>query len=245
MRVAVISDIHSNMDALNAVLEDISQNRVDDIISLGDNIGYGAEPEKVILTLKVKSITSVLGNHELAFLSRDYLKTFNPYARKALEINKKMISETGAEFIAGLKAHMVRYGARFVHGMPPDFVGRYILKIADEAVGRMMADLKERISFVGHTHQLRIFEYCDGKLEIKKFRKMTFPLAKTSRYIINTGSVGQPRDGYNEAKYVIWDSGQNTVESRHVAYDIQNASKKMKKAGIPKRYVVLLEKAKR
>jgi diadenosine tetraphosphatase ApaH/serine/threonine PP2A family protein phosphatase len=116
--------------------------------------------------------------------------------------------------------------------------------VVDEAVGRMMVDLMEMITFVGHTHQLKIYKYCKEMLESKKFRKMIFPLAKTSRYIINIGSVGQPRDGYNKAKYAIWDSEQNTVESRHVDYDIAKAAKKMKRTGISKRYVVLLEKAK-
>ncbi|MCP4024337.1 MAG: metallophosphoesterase [Desulfobacteraceae bacterium] len=243
MRLAVISDIHSNMEALTAVLEDISKNKIDKTISLGDNIGYGPEPEEVILELEKRSILSVLGNHELAFLDDQYLKTFNPYARKALEINRRLISPHGQAFIESLPPYLVKYDARFVHGVPPDFIGKYIIKLADKALEHIMCDLSQRVSFVGHTHQSRIYMYSNGKLKTKKLRKMTFSLAKTSRYIINTGSVGQPRDGYNEAKYVIWDSEQNTVESRHIAYDCQKASEKIKKAGIPKRYADQLIKA--
>ena len=119
MRLAVISDIHSNLDAFQAVLDDISKQSIDDVISLGDNIGYGAQPEEIIVSLKRHSISSVLGNHELAVLDEGYLRTFNPYARKALIINKKKLSDPAKRYISTLKPCLVRYGCRFVHGVPP------------------------------------------------------------------------------------------------------------------------------
>lgn len=243
MRLAVISDIHSNLDAFKAVMDDISKQAVDDVISLGDNIGYGAEPEEIIVNLNRYAISSVLGNHELAILNEDYLKTFNPHARKALVINKNKLSDPAIDYISTLPPCLVRYGCRFVHGVPPDTVTIYIFNEPDQNLIRIMKQLKERITFVGHTHQLGVYELYQGVLKKKIFLKSTVSLAKSRRYIINTGSVGQPRDGYNEAKYVIWDSARNNVEPRFVSYDYHKAAKKIKKAGIPKRYADLLEKA--
>ncbi|MEN8212119.1 MAG: metallophosphoesterase family protein [Thermodesulfobacteriota bacterium] len=240
MRLAVISDIHSNLDALMAVLDDISKLKIDDIISLGDNIGYGAQPEEIIENLKHYSITSVLGNHELALLDNDYLKTFGPFARKALKINKKLLSDKALRYIATLQPCLVRYGCRFVHGMPPDIIARYILSESDEKLINIMEQLKQKITFVGHTHQLAVYELNQGVLKKKKLLKCRLSLAKSGRYIINTGSVGQPRDSYNEAKYIIWDSDRYTIETRFVPYDYHNAAKMIQKAGIPKQYAEML-----
>ncbi|CCK81876.1 metallophosphoesterase family protein [Desulfobacula toluolica] len=243
MRLAVISDVHSNLDAFQAVMADISTQAIDDIISLGDNIGYGAQPEEVIAGLKRHDISSVLGNHELALLDKDYLATFNPYARKALVINQKKLSDPAKYYVSTLKFCLVRYGCRFVHGVPPDNIARYVFHESDKRLIQIMELIKQRIAFVGHTHQLRIYELDRGNLKKKSFMKSTVPLEKNRRYIINSGSVGQPRDGYNEAKYVVWDSVRQSVTSRFVPYDYHAAAKKIKKAGIPGLYADQLEKS--
>ncbi len=245
MRLAVISDIHSNLDAFTAVLNDISKLKIDDIICLGDNIGYGAQPEEVIVNLKRHGVSSVLGNHELAILDKDYLKTFGPFAGKALTINRKKMSDQALRYIAGLQPCLVRYDCRFVHGVPPDTIARYIFHESKPRIINIMARLKQRITFVGHTHQLAVYELDHGVLKKKNILKCRLSLAKSRRYIINTGSVGQPRDGYNEAKYIIWDSDQYTIESRLVPYDYHNAAKMIIKAGIPKQYAEILKKSKR
>jgi len=243
MRLAVISDIHSNLEAFQAVMDDISKLSIDDTVSLGDNIGYGAQPEEIIENLERYNISSVLGNHELAILDKDYLKTFGPFARKALKINKKKMSDQALSYIAELPPCLVRYGCCFVHGLPPDNIAKYIFNESKPRLINIMALLKQKISFVGHTHQLAIYELDQGVLKKKKLLKCRLSLAKSSRYIINTGSVGQPRDSYNEAKYVIWDSDRYTIESRFVPYDHNNAAKKIKKAGIPRQYAYILKKS--
>lgn len=243
MRLAVISDIHSNLDAFKAVLSDISTRCVNDIISLGDNIGYGPEPEEVIVNLKRYDITSVLGNHEIALMDDTYLQTFNPYAKKALRINKNMLSTAALQYISRFKPCLVRHRCRFVHGVPPDTVARYIFNEPDLKLIRIMGRLKQRITFVGHTHESVIYELDQETLKRKVLIKLTVSLAKSRKYIVNIGSVGQPRDGYNEAKYVIWDSDKGTIESRFVSYDYHLAAKKIIQAGIPKQYAVQLEKA--
>jgi predicted phosphodiesterase len=243
MRIAVLSDIHSNMEALGAVLDDIACCGIDQVISLGDNIGYGPEPEQVILTLKQNSILSVLGNHERALLDKNFSTLFNAPAKKALLINKKLLSKASIDYLFTLAPFLVRHGARFVHGVPPDLVDRYVFKQKTASLVHIMNALKERISFVGHTHELMIYASGPGGLKKENFKKKRVSLAKGYKYIINTGSVGQPRDGYNEAKYVVWDSMEDTIESRFVPYDIPGVVRKMKKAGIPMQYAALLEKA--
>jgi predicted phosphodiesterase len=244
MRLAVVSDIHSNLDAFRAVLYDISKLKIDDIISLGDNIGYGAQPEEIIVNLKRYNIASVLGNHELAILDKDYLNTFAPKAKKAMKINKGRMSDQALKYISTLQPCLIRYDCRFVHGMPPDTVARYIFNESDKKIINIMTRLKQKITFIGHTHQLALYELDQGVVKKKKLLKVRLSLAKSRRYIINSGSVGQPRDGYNEAKYVIWDSNQYTIESRFVPYDYHNAAKKIIKAGIPDVYADVLAKSK-
>jgi len=240
MRLAVISDIHSNLDAFTAVMDDISKLKIDDIISLGDNIGYGAQPEEVIKNLKHHRISSVLGNHELAILDKNYFKTFGPFAGKALKINKKRMSNHSLRYIAGLQPCLVRYDCRFVHGLPPDTITKYIFNEPEKRIINIMSRLKQKITFVGHTHQMAIYGLDHGVLKKKKLLKCRLSLAKSRRYIINTGSVGQPRDSYNEAKYIIWDSDHYTIESRFVPYDYHNAARMIIKAGIPKQYAEVL-----
>jgi len=248
MRIAVLSDIHSNMEAFSAVLDDIEGAAkegapIEQVISLGDNIGYGPEPEEVILRLKRDQIPSVMGNHERALADETFCKPFNPSAKKALLINRQLLSKVSIDYISTLAPFLICHGARFVHGVPPDHVDRYVFKEKKASLIHIMDTLKERISFVGHTHELMVYELGPGGLKKKNFEKKRVFLAKEYKYIINTGSVGQPRDGYNEAKYVVWDSMENTIEPRFVPYDVRSVVKKMKKVGIPIQYALVLLKA--
>ncbi len=252
MRIAVLSDIHSNMDAFSAVLDDIEGaaregGPIDQVISLGDNIGYGPEPEEVMLRLKQDKIPSVLGNHERALVDEKFCKPFNPSAKKALLINKQLLSQASIDHISTLAPFLICHGARFVHGVPPDLVDQYVFKTKKASLIHIMDTLKELISFVGHTHELMVYELgppgLKKGLKKKSFEKKRVFLAKEYKYIINTGSVGQPRDGYNKAKYVIWDSMANTIEPRFVSYEVRSVVEKMKKVGIPIQYALLLLKA--
>jgi diadenosine tetraphosphatase ApaH/serine/threonine PP2A family protein phosphatase len=242
MRVAIISDIHSNMDALAAVEEDMQFWGVEQIISLGDNIGYGPEPGPVIDWLWSRKVTSVMGNHEKALVNPVFLEGFAPPARTALEINRQMLSKFACQWIETLPAFLVFQGARFVHGMPPDMSDVCVTHQADRRIVHIMSALQEHICFVGHTHVPGIYQVDGQGVKKKKFEKTRVFLANQSRYIINIGSVGQPRDGYNKAKYVIWDSDAPSVVSRSVSYDVQKTAAKIRAAGIPLMYARLLEK---
>ncbi len=237
MKLAILSDIHSNLEALESVLNDIKKNKlIERIISLGDNIGYGADPEKVIRTIRKENIDSVLGNHELACSNGDHLITFNKRAKKALLINKNLLSQESLEYISNLPTYLIYDNCRFVHGLPPKSTTKYVTYEAKAKLAQIMEDLPERITFVGHTHNLGVYEYSNGAIIIREIKKKKLSLDKNSSYIVNTGSVGQPRNNGIKAEYIIWDSDEETIESRYVEYDNKKAAKKILKVGIPPIY---------
>lgn len=240
MRIAVVSDIHANMDALAAVMADISRTGAERIVSLGDNIGYGPEPEEVMETLAEHDIPSVMGNHERALADPVFLRGFNPHARKALEINRVLLSGASLERIGALPLFRVIRGARFVHGVPPDLPDQYVHRLSLTRLGHIMDAQAESITFVGHTHRLALYESGSRGLEVKKNPRSRVFLDKSTRYIINSGSVGQPRGRCKEAVYLIWDSEDHWIEPRGVAYDTARTIRLMAACGIPEVYRDLL-----
>jgi predicted phosphodiesterase len=233
MRIAIISDIHGNMDAFQQVLIDIKESFIDAIFCLGDNIGYGPEPEDVLRVLQQEPIVSVLGNHEMACIDSAMLHWFNPAAAESLKKTIQMLSPGSLKFISGLKKSIVSHGCRFVHGFPPDSPIIYLFQVSNKNICQFMAQMKERICFIGHTHELRIIEF-DGKTCIPDLlKKGVTQLNEQCHYIVNVGSVGQPRDGDNHAKYVIWDTDRDIIDVRFVRYDIEKVVKKIIAAGLP------------
>lgn len=233
MRIAIISDIHGNLEAFEQVLADIEKYHVDDIISLGDHIGYGPDPERVIRRVRQDELTAVQGNHELAVIKPAYLEWFNRAAQKSLNITQKHLSPQSIDFIASLKNHRTAYGCRFVHGFPPDSVMTYLFQLSDEEKTQALKRLTERRCFIGHTHTLDIVSYGRQGLKSGQLKEGLHKLNSQRKYIISAGSVGQPRDGNNKAKYLIWDTTDDTVEVKYVAYDIAAVVEKMMAAGLP------------
>jgi predicted phosphodiesterase len=233
MRIAIFSDIHGNMDAFQQVLIDISKSNIDAVFCLGDNIGYGPEPEEVVRLLQEETIPSVVGNHELACINRSMLDWFNPAASESLKKTIQMLSQDSVKFISRLKKSMVIQGCRLVHGFPPDSPTIYLFQVSQKNIFRYMSQMKERICFVGHTHELKIVEYDGEKCIPDLLKKDVTQLKRQSRYIVNVGSVGQPRDGDNRAKYVILDTDSDIIEVRFVRYDIEKVVKKIIMAGLP------------
>ncbi len=233
MRLAVISDIHGNLEAFRAVLEDIKEVRADTVISLGDNIGYGADPEPVMNLLRRYGIESVMGNHELALMDPAYLRSFHPLAKKALAVNKERLSRQSLEDIHRMPAWRVHNGLRFVHGCPPDSVTTYIIHEPPAAIAAILEKLPEPIGFAGHTHYLELYELAYGSVKIREVSKWGVALDENRRYIVNVGSVGQPRKGEILATYVIWDSAERVLIPRFIEYDNWTAARKIIDAGIP------------
>lgn len=241
MPTAIISDVHANLEAFSAVLKDIDALGVTDVVSLGDFIGYGPDPEAVLEIVRQRGIHSVKGNHELGIAEPRCRSWFNPHALKALDRTKKALSPRSLEQIAAFPRVLTRPGLRFVHGCPPDEVLLYLFEPEDEDLARRMEHIPEPICFVGHTHDLERVELLDGKLRrdgLAPGQRLT--LRPDARHILNIGSVGQPRDGDKRAKYALWDEATRTMELRATPYDAKTTVEKMRALNMPDTYATRL-----
>lgn len=234
MRLAVLSDIHGNWDALTAVLADIDAGRPDAVFCLGDCIGYGAEPERVIRVLRQRGIPSTRGNHEQAVLEPDRLEWFNLLARKSLVRTAEMLSGEALQLIAEFPAVLTSHGCRFVHGFPLDSVTTYHFEVPSGERRRIIKSMTEKICFIGHTHDLTLITYDGRMLTNTSLGPGRVDLLPNQQAIVCVGSVGQPRDGDENAKYIIWDADTETLEVRFIGYDIGAAAEKIIAAGLPR-----------
>ncbi len=233
MRLAIISDIHGNLEALSQVLADIDDHQMDKIINLGDNIGYGPDSEAVLECITARGIPSIMGNHELALLEPELLKWFNPMARESLNKTRDMLSDDSVTFIKTLEEAIVFNGHTFVHGFPPDSVTTYLFDVEPWRLDHTFKEHMDRLCFVGHSHRLEIVVNNGKKIERRPLRRGLIDIDPSNQYIINVGSVGQPRDTDNRAKYVIFDDAAGTLEVRFVQYDIVMTANKIIDAGLP------------
>ena len=236
MQFAVISDIHGNREAFEAVLADMQKWQPDAVFCLGDAIGYGPEPSAVIDLLVGNAISSVRGNHELAVLKPRFKKWFNPVARGSIEktisvLRPQDVAEIGL-FPPMLKAH----GCRFVHGFPPQSSLIYQFQVADPKKCRIMARIEEPICFVGHTHTLELLSIDGDQLDHQELSEEKYQLDRKKKHIINIGSVGQPRDGNLQAKYVLFKPFEYQLQVRFVDYDVQATVDKMRRDGWPEQH---------
>jgi predicted phosphodiesterase len=233
MRIAVVSDIHGNLEALRRVLADIDQSGIDSVVCLGDNVGYGPEPEGVVNLIRERNIPSVMGNHELAIVEPRYVVRINPTARKSILLTQKFISQDTLDHMKSLNASLAFHESLCVHGCPPDSVTLYLYQVSRTRLEKIFRSMKEKICFVGHTHVLESIQFDGKEITRSRLSEGLFPLEAEYQYIINAGSVGQPRDGDNRAKYVIWDTPSGHVDVRCVAYDIGKTASRILELGFP------------
>lgn len=235
MRIAVIADIHGNFRALEAVLEDIDRSAVDHIFSLGDNIGYGPEPEEVVRVIMDRGVVSVLGNHELAIREASYRRRLNPASRESIEITGRLMSRETIDYSCSLPLNVREYDALFVHGSPPTSAITYLWSPSETKLGSLFRSYGEAVCFHGHTHNITLYSLREAKESRQEDAGIgVVEAAADRRYLLNPGSVGQPRDGINNrAKYLIWDLGAKTFEFRAIAYDVQATVELIRKRGFP------------
>jgi len=233
MRIAIISDIHGNLEAFKEVLRDIDQSHVDEVICLGDNIGYGPEPEEVVKLVRDRSIPSVMGNHELTVVDPSYLDWMNRTARESMIMTHKLLSQETVDYIHALESSIIFQEARCVHGCPPDSVTIYLFQIKRAQFPHLFRAMYQEICFAGHTHDLQIISFDGMEVTRAPLNEGLVTLREKHQYIINVGSVGQPRDRNNNAKYVIWDTVSGTIEAKFVSYDIASTVEKILALGFP------------
>ncbi len=235
MLLAVLSDIHGNLEALEVVLRDIGLMLPDAIVNLGDIVGYGPDPEAVVQILRERGIPSVMGNHELGLADPSYRGWFNPQARQALDVTASLLSAESLEYLCGLPRFLVLGGARLVHGFPPDSVTEYLFEASEGEVRRAMESLAQDICFVGHTHE--VMHYClTDKLRRRDLAAGVNRLDPRGRHLVNAGSVGQPRDMDPRAKYLLFEDEAMTLELRLLEYDHGSTASKIIARGIPEIY---------
>jgi len=220
MKLAVLSDIHGNLEAFIQSLDDIKRQKIDGIVNLGDAIGYGPQPEEVLNLLEKQGIPNILGNHELAVLDKNLRDHFSPQALRALEQTLKFLTSASMRYLKYLPTYRKLEGALMVHGCPPDSPTDYLNHLSRSEIREIFTANDFNIAFVGHTHRMMLAGY-DGKdLQFDPMQQKIVQLKPEYRYIVNVGAVGQPRDGDPRAKYVIWDSDRKMLQIRRVGYNI-------------------------
>jgi predicted phosphodiesterase len=236
MRIAILSDIHGNLEAFEEVLKDIRKEGISHVYSLGDNVGYGPDPEKVMVRVREENILSVMGNHEMAMKYEPFLSWFNPMAQKAILFTKAHLSEDSLRDIGEYPRFRTFEDLRFFHGAPPSSPFLYLFQLDDVRLSRRLDRLGQSICFAGHTHDLQIVEYTGEAIDRRTLSLGETLLNPESRYVINVGSVGQPRDRDKRAKYAIFETTEKKLEIRAVEYDAGLTAKKILDAGLPEQY---------
>jgi len=231
MKWAILSDVHGNLEAFQAVVKDLRQEGAERIAFLGDVVGYGADPHECIRLLRELTELVVAGNHDYGAVGLTDISYFNPVAKVAILWTWRKLSEGNSAFLRGLILLRQVEGITFVHATPNDpDQWNYIFTIPEaEASFRAMVG---ELAFIGHSHSPVVLAK-EGGGRVIAFEKEEVILRKGIRYIINVGSVGQPRDGDPKAAYGIYDQASRKYLLKRVPYDIQAAQKKIIRAGLP------------
>lgn len=237
MRILVISDIHANDTAFEAVLKD--SGTVDETWCLGDLVGYGPDPNEVVERVReIPNLTCLLGNHDMAAIGSIPFDAFNGDARRTLEYHEKLLTAANMEFLRSLQSMlMVREGASLVHGSPRDSVWEYILNTLS---ARLNFDhFTTEWCMVGHSHLQCMFRLNvqTDRVSLESIRPGEAVKLKP-RLIMNPGSVGQPRDRDPRAAYAIYDTEAKTWEPRRATYDIPAVQKRIRSAKLPEKHAI-------
>jgi diadenosine tetraphosphatase ApaH/serine/threonine PP2A family protein phosphatase len=240
MLVGIVSDIHSNVVALDAVLRDMGP--VGALWCLGDVVGYGPNPNECIdcLVAQPHLDACLTGNHDAAVLGKVSVADFNAAAQQAVLWTREQLTAGSRQFLAQRPSSLVADGEfTLAHGSPRDPIWEYII---DTGVARAnFACFETPVCLVGHTHVPAVFAVGgDGRVHLLR-HGTRLALRGEQRYIVNPGSVGQPRDGDPRAAYAVFDSEQGVLEFRRVAYDIAETQQRMRAARLPARLVERLD----
>lgn len=233
MKYGILGDIHSNITALEAVLEQFRQQDVEHIISVGDVVGYGAAPNACIAKLRELGATVVMGNHDAACIDRLDMLYFNPYAQAAVNWTRTVLDQDEMEWLGSLPLVQHLEHCSVAHGTlfrPEQF--DYIQQPGDADPSLDVMPLP--VCFVGHTHfPVTMMRLRDDPTRTAYTVEPEIDLDESYRALVNVGSVGQPRDEDPRAAYAVFDSDLNRVWIKRVAYDIEVEAQRMRAAGLP------------
>jgi predicted phosphodiesterase len=229
MCFAIFSDIHANLEALEAVLADAKERKCTHFVCLGDVVGYNANPHECVQRVREMDCPIVKGNHDEQALLTESSRDFNELAEQAIAWTRDHLTEDDKEWLGNLKLQRQVRDFTIVHATldTPEQWG-YVFNNLDAAAS--FSYQHTPVCFFGHTHVPMAFVRDDG---IKRLKIEHLGIEPSKKYFINTGSVGQPRDGDWRAAYCIYDIEANDVEQCRVKYDLATAQKKIRKAGLP------------
>ena len=236
MRIAVLSDIHANLAALEAVRADFTA--IDHVWVLGDIVGYGPQPNEVIATLQEVGARSVIGNHDGAAIGTVDARYFNPDARAAIEWTATVLDANSRAYIAALPEVRRDGELTAVHGSPRDPIWEYITGPSIAAAN--FESFETQICLFGHTHLPIAYRLADGSVNGTVGMPGDVVPIGPGRALLNPGSVGQPRDGLPDAAYAVLEgdgSGELTIAFRRVRYDVDSTQRLMRDQGLPARLV--------
>ena len=239
MRIAVLSDIHANLAALEAVRSDLPA--TDEVWVLGDIVGYGPHPNEVIATLQAMGARSVLGNHDGAAIGTVDPVDFNPDARRAIEWTASAVDDNSRAYLAALPEVRRDGEVTAVHGSPRDPIWEYITSPGIAAAN--FAHFETRICLFGHTHLPTAFRLVDDAIEPTVGLPGERVELAGSRALLNPGSVGQPRDGLADAAYAVVEGDESdggaadAITFHRVRYDLDRTQRAMREVGLPVRLV--------
>ncbi len=230
MRYAIFSDIHSNLEAFEAVIQALGKESIDRYFCVGDVVGYAANPCECIQKLKAIASITVAGNHDWASVNLFPLECFNLPARKAVAWTALVLKDEDKEFLRGLKPVYHNEDLTLVHStLNQPEVFNYLIDLL--SIESTFSVLKNNICFVGHSHIPAIF-YQDAKGNICLSKEKKIQVLPGNKFIVNVGSIGQPRDGNPEAAYCIYDTKTMLVEIKRAIYNVELTKQKIISAGL-------------
>src|SRR3990172_1305498 len=238
MRILIISDIHANLTALEAVIADAGE--IDAAWCLGDLVGYGPDPNECIQRVRqLPNLLCLIGNHDAAVLGQIEIDSFNPEARQAVVWTQQNLASANADYLRNLPERALLNSVTIVHGSPRQPVWEYLLDT--RTVTQNFSYFETPFCFVVHTHLPVVYHLGDDS----RSARLTIPEHNTQMVlaaptIINPGSVGQPRDRDPRAAYALFDPEQNLWEFRRIAYDIEDVQARMRLANLPERHILRL-----
>lgn len=237
MKYAIIADIHGNLEAFQTVLEDIRTQQVNQIVCLGDVVGYNANPKECLEIVRGMNLPCVKGNHDEYCSSDEDLEGFNPHAAVAVKWTREQLSDDDRQWLRDLKYSRMVGSFTIVHATldAPQRWGYVLDKLAAAA---SFPYQNTQVCFFGHTHVPVAFMR-DSVVRGGTYSK--FKIDPSKKYFVNVGAVGQPRDNNPKAGYVVFDTDAGTIELRRLDYDIPTTQRKILEAGLPERLAERLE----
>jgi diadenosine tetraphosphatase ApaH/serine/threonine PP2A family protein phosphatase len=238
LRVAVLSDVHSNLHALEAVLAEVDRAGVDEVWCLGDLVGYGPRPNECVELLRERTSICLAGNHDLVVLGKISLAAFAGEAAEAAAWTRRVLGDERRRFLDSLSPQATTDRAELFHGSPRDPVWDYVL--SDDAAGATFRATSAPLVLVGHSHvALEISE--GAELRGDKAAAGTRVELGAVRRILNPGSVGQPRDGDSRAAWLEIDDNAGWATFRRTEYPVERTQAEMREAGLPEVLAARLE----